>query len=106
MSEDLEKPLRSALRPEDPGEQFTRNVMAAIAQQDSSRSRATTARPRATLRWASAALVISLVVVVITTHHRQERGLEARRQLLQALQLTGEKLDVAYQAVKDVERAP
>jgi hypothetical protein len=30
---------------------------------------------------------------------REQEGLEARRQLLEALQLTGEKLDLAYQAV-------
>lgn len=98
MSKDLEKSLRSALRPEDPGEQFTRNVMAAIARRESRRSRTTA------VRWASAALVISLVVVVIAAHQRNERGLEARRELIQALQLTGKKLDIAYQAVQDVER--
>jgi hypothetical protein len=50
----------------------------------------------------------SLVIAVVTAHqwqvHRQERGLQARRQLIQALQLTGEKLDLAYRAVNDLER--
>ena len=40
---------------------------------------------------------------VLGTHqwqvHRERQGLEARRQLIEALRVTGEKLDVAYQAV-------
>ena len=107
MSKDLDESLRQALRPVDPGEQFTRTVMAAIAQ-DSARSDDRPAKPRTAFRWASAALMASVAVAVVTAHQwqvqRQERGLQARRQLIQALQLTGEKLDVAYQAVNDVER--
>jgi hypothetical protein len=107
MSKDLDESLRSALRPVDPGEQFTRNVMAAVAQ-DPSRSQSAPAKPRTAFRWASAALVVSLMVAVVTAHQwpvrRQERGLQARRQLIQALQLTGEKLDLAYQVVNDAER--
>lgn len=125
MSKDLDESLRSALRPVDPGERFTRNVMAAVAQ-DSSRqdsaarsddtsradgaapSRGAAPKPRTAFRWTSATLVVSLVVAVVSTHQwqvrRQERGLQARRQLIQALQLTGEKLDLAYQVVNDAER--
>jgi negative regulator of sigma E activity len=55
-------------------------------------------------RWVSAALAASVVfAAILGTHEWQERreqaGLEARKQLLEALRLTGEKLDVAYQAV-------
>ena len=107
MSKDLDESLRSALRPVDPGEQFTRNVMVAITQH-SSRSDGPPTKPRAAFRWASAALVISLVGAVVTAHQwqvrRQERGLQARRQLIQALQLTGEKLDLAYRVVNDTQR--
>lgn len=122
MSKDLDESLRSALRPVDPGERFTRGVMDAIAQ-DSSRldsaphsdhtsprdSAHSPLRSRAVLRRASAAaLVISLVIAVVSAHQwqmrRQERGLQARRQLIQALQLTGEKLDLAYRVVNDAER--
>jgi negative regulator of sigma E activity len=117
MSKDLDESLRSALRPVDPGEAFTRNVMAAIAQESppgtslrlqSARLDSAPAKPRTAFRWASAALVISLGLAVVIGHQwqaqREERGLQARRQLIQALQLTGEKLDVAYRAVNDVER--
>jgi hypothetical protein len=107
MSKDLDESLRSALRPVDPGEPFTRGVMAAIAR-NSSRPDGPPAKPRATLRWASAALAISLVGAVVTAHQwqarRLERGLQARRQLIQALQLTGEKLDLAYRVVNDTQR--
>ena len=125
MSKDLDESLRSALRPVDPGERFTRGVMDAIAR-DSSRldsasrsddtSQADSAtpsgraplKPRAAFRWGSAALAVSLVVAVVTAHQwqarRQERGLQARRQLIQALQLTGEKLDLAYQVVNGAQR--
>jgi hypothetical protein len=106
MSKDLDESLRQALRPVDPGEQFTRNVMAAIAQDPAHSDKP--AEPRSALRWASAALMTSLVIAVVTAHqwqvHRQERGLQARRQLIQALQLTGERLDLAYRAVNDLER--
>jgi hypothetical protein len=107
MSQDLDESLRSALRQVDPGERFTRGVMSAVAQ-DSSRSQSAPAKPRTAFRWTSTALVVSLVVAVVSTHQwqarRQERGLQARRQLMQALQLTGEKLDLAYQVVNDAER--
>ena len=107
MSKDLDESLRSALRPVDPGEAFARNVMAAIAQ-ESARLDSAPVKPRTAFRWTSAALVISLGVAVVIGHQwqaqREERGLQARRQLIQALQLTGEKLDVAYRAVNDVER--
>jgi hypothetical protein len=108
-NDDLDESLRSALRPLDPGEQFTRDVMAAISR-DSQPIPTGTAPPkvRVTFRWASAAFVISLVLGVVTAHQwqlrRQERGLEARRQLLQALQVAGEKLDLAYRVVNDEER--
>ena len=40
---------------------------------------------------------------IVGTHEwqvrREQEGLEARKQLIEALRLTGEKLDVAYQAV-------
>jgi hypothetical protein len=71
--------------------------MARIAQE---RSRA---RTRVT-RWVSVALAASVVFAAVLGAHqwqlrREQEGLEARKQLLEALRLTGEKLDVAYQAV-------
>jgi hypothetical protein len=97
MSKDLEQQLREALRPVDPEEGFEQRVMARVAQE---RSRA---RTKVT-RWVSVALAASAVFVAVLGAHewqvrREQEGLEARKQLLEALRVTGEKLDVAYQAV-------
>lgn len=98
MSKDFEQQLHDALRPVDPEEGFEQRVMARVASEPPrSRTRVT--------RWAaSLALAASVAfAAVLGTHQWQERreqqGLEARRQLLEALRVTGEKLDVAYQAV-------
>ena len=97
MSKDFEQQVRDALRPVDPEEGFDQRVMARISNEP--------ARPRTKVRWAvPLAIAASLAfVAVLGTYQWQERreqqGLEARRQLLEALRLTGEKLDVAYQAV-------
>jgi negative regulator of sigma E activity len=97
MSKDFEQQLRDALRPVDPEEGFDQRVMARIANEP--------ARARTKARWVvPLAIAASLAfVAVLGTYQWQERreqqGLEARRQLLEALRLTGEKLDVAYQAV-------
>ena len=98
MSKDFERQLQDALRPVDPEEGFGQRVMARVAREP--------ARARAKVtRWAAALALAASVAfaAVLGTHQWQERreqqGLEARRQLLEALRLTGEKLDVAYQAV-------
>ena len=104
MSKDIEQQLREALRPVDPDEGFDQRVMARIAQE---RSRA---RTRVT-RWVSVALAASVVFAAILGAHewqlrREQEGLEARKQLIEALRLTGEKLDVAYQAVNRESSPP
>jgi negative regulator of sigma E activity len=104
MSKDIEQQLREALRPVDPDEGFDQRVMARIAQE---RSRA---RTRVT-RWVSVALAASVVFAAVLGAHewqlrREQEGLEARKQLIEALRLTGEKLDVAYQAVNRESSPP
>ena len=97
MSKDFEQQLREALRPVDPEEGFEQRVMARIAQERS--------RKRAKVtRWVSVALAASVLFAAILGAHewqlrREQEGREARKQLIEALRLTGEKLDVAYQAV-------
>ena len=104
MSKDIEEQLREALRPVAPDEGFEQRVMAGIAREGSRR------QPKVK-RWVSVALAASVAfAAIIGTHQwqvrREEEGLEARRQLLEALQLTGEKLDVAYQAVNREAQPP
>jgi hypothetical protein len=101
MSKDFEQQLREALQPVEPEEGFEQRVLGRIAREGSRR------RTKVT-RWVSVALAASMAfgAIVGTTQwqaRREQEGLEARRQLLQALQLTGEKLDLAYQAVNREE---
>ena len=97
MSKDFEQQWREALRPVDPDEGFEQRVMSRIAREP--------ARPRRKVtRWMAIGLAASVgFAAVLGTHqwqlHRERQGLEARRQLIEALRVTGEKLDVAYQAV-------
>jgi hypothetical protein len=102
MSNDPDDPLRRALRPVDPGEEFAQRVMSRIAN-DSARSRRWLP---VGFRWLSAALAASVVLGFLIIIHasqvrREQQGLEARKQLIEALRVTGEKLDLAYRIVND-----
>lgn len=104
MSRDFENQLRDALRPVEPEEGFEQRVMARIAREESRR------RTKVT-RWISVALAASVAfAAIIGTHQwqlrREQEGLEARKQLLEALRVTGEKLDLAYQAVNREAQPP
>jgi hypothetical protein len=116
MSTDFEDRLRKALPPVDPAEGFAERVLARLEATPVARSRrGLPERFRglpAALLWRSLperfrALPVALAAsallgtVLIYGWHadRERRGLEARRQLIQALHITGEKLDVAYRGV-------
>ena len=106
MSDELEKSLRAALRPVDPGEEFTRSVLARVAAVSASPPSQPWYygfRSRSVFRWASATLAAVLMIGLFSVHqwqaHRTREGLEARRQLLVALQVTGENLDTAYRMI-------
>lgn len=108
MSDGLEQDLRRALRPVDPGDEFTRAVMARVAAQKVIDIRRAPTRARFSSRalpWAPAAIAASLLVAILMTHqHRQQeeniaQGQRAREELLQALRVTSKKLDIAYQVV-------
>lgn len=105
MSMDLEKELREALRPAEPDEGFAERISARIAE-----SRLRRRRLSAPYLWAPAALAASLVLGFTALHQWQARheqqGLQARRQLLEALRVTGAKLDLAYRGVSDASRPP
>jgi hypothetical protein len=121
MSEDFENRLRRALRTVDPPEGFAERLMRALPE------RATPAnvtalrlarKPAPASAWqrfsAPAALAASLMVAIITgTHvaHRnaereEQAGLAASRELMQALRVTSQKLDLAYEAVQRPAPAP
>src|SRR5215475_13468809 len=87
MTEDLEKRLRGALRPIDPGEEFTQRVMREVAPRRGA--------------WVSVALAASVAVAVIGIgvygwqQQQKAEGLAARAQVLEALRVTTDKLELA-----------
>jgi negative regulator of sigma E activity len=98
MSTDFERQLRETLRPVDPDEGFEQRVMARVAHEPAP-SRARVGRWAASLALAASVAFAAIVGTHQWQERREQQGLEARRQLLEALKVTGEKLDVAYQAV-------
>jgi hypothetical protein len=106
MNDNLDDELRRALRPVDPGDEFTRALMARVSAQKVTEIRRPTRSPlhARVLPWAPAALAASLLIAIFVTHehhqrHDVEEGLRARQELLEALRVTSEKLDIAYQVV-------
>jgi hypothetical protein len=114
MSDEFEDALRRALRPVDPPEGFSERLMRALPQRVPA-----TVTPIAFARtsaksnlWrrfsAPTALAASLIAAVLLGQHvaidraadERRAGLEASRELMQALRVTSQKLDIAYQAVK------
>ncbi len=117
MNENFENELRNALRPVDAPEGLADRIMRSLPPREVAAPtvvpdpvRAPEAPVRAPRRyWMPGALAASLLVAVLVGTHMaevrderiaREEGLAARRELLQALRLTSEKLDLAYQAVQ------
>ncbi|HTU66307.1 MAG TPA: hypothetical protein VMF52_10165 [Steroidobacteraceae bacterium] len=113
MSENFENELRRALRPIDAPDGFAERVMRALpAQRDREPLPAPEALPtrRLVRRFAvPAAFAAALVVSMLLGQHvadvqrqrtEQQAGLAASRELMEALKVTSQKLDLAYQAVK------
>jgi hypothetical protein len=110
MSNELNDRLRAALRPVDPGESFTRGVLARIASEPAlAPVSANRAVRRVELRWLSGGLLAVAATAFLAAHQwraqHAEQGQEARRQVMEALRVTSEKLDLAYRVVKDKEHS-
>jgi hypothetical protein len=108
MNEDLESRLRAALRPVAPRLDFTEDLIARLSADQPCETtahgfgRRTRAAPA---WWLSASLAASLLIgagIYNHLHQQHERagGLEARRQVIEALRVTSQKLDLAYETVK------
>lgn len=122
MTDELENQLRRALRPVDAPEGFTERLMSRLPPSQASKAPVVVALPvtrRKPRNFAlPAALAASLVGAVMLGQHmaheieigRQERelaeGRAASRELMQALRVTSQKLDMAYQAVNSPPSAP
>jgi anti-sigma-K factor RskA len=107
MSEDIESRMRAALRAVAPREEFAQKLAANVASQGPTARipsrRAARLQPLAW--WFSAALAASVVLAVGVQQHLQQQrlqqsGLEARREVVEALRVTSQKLNLAYEAVK------
>jgi hypothetical protein len=114
MSEDLESRLRAALRPVAPREEFTRNLIARVIADKGREANAHGTRRRstnATAWWLSASMAASLLIAAGVEHYLQERreaerGLEARREVIEALRMTSQKLNLAYEVIKSQSSSP
>jgi len=104
--EDLERRLRGALEAVDPGAGFAPGVLARIATEPQYPGRP--ARSGAVVSWLAFGLAASVILAVLLAHQwqvqRLEHGREARRQLIEALRVTDEKLNLASRAVNGEER--
>jgi hypothetical protein len=109
MSQDLESQLRAALRPIAPSTAFEKKLIACLtdnpqqAQPQAGRRGWTGSHPRT--RWLSVAAAACLLIAVgmqnrMQVRRERENGLEARRQVVEALRVTSQKLDLAYEIVK------
>ena len=111
---DIEDELRRMLRPIEPPTGFAERVMRALPERQTPAQVVPLALVRSTPRtrvWqrfsVPAALAASLIVAVLLGQHvaleraesERRAGLAASRELMQALQVTGQKLDIAYEAV-------
>jgi hypothetical protein len=124
MTDELENQLRRALRPVDAPEGFTARLMQRLPPAAAGGKAPVVVAlpaPRARRRTnyaLPAALAASLVAAVMLGQHmgqqietgRQQRelaeGRAASRELMEALRVTSQKLDLAYQAVNSLPSAP
>jgi hypothetical protein len=103
---ELEQRLRSALRPVDPGEDFCERVLARIEAPALERepvggamplARSTPQVRRPLARWGSWSLAACVIAAIGLMHWRQEvrqqRGLQASAQLLQAMNIVSVQLN-------------
>jgi hypothetical protein len=99
--DDLQRQLRAALKPVNPRADFAAAIEARIAAEGAVRQRPS--RSQAVVGWATFGLAASVIAALLLAHQwqvrRTEQGLEARRQLLEALRVTDEKLELASRAV-------
>lgn len=88
----FENDLKEALRQVDPPTGFEQRVLARLARE----SAASTRQPSRFTAWATAAgfAFAALGGIAIYQHQQQRRAIEARDQLLLALRVTSQKLDV------------
>ena len=114
MNDDVESKLRGALRPVDPRADFSRKLLAHMTSAGAAPPKPPKLSPRAArplVWWFTASLAACLIMAVGIQQHLhqqrlQETGLEARREVQQALRVTSQKLNLAFEAIKSQSTAP
>ena len=106
MSQEIEARIRAALRPVAPSEDFSQKLLARVIADQPKPRRLLAASARPLAWWLTASLAACLILAVgVQQHLEQQRlqqsGLEARREVLEALRMTSQKLNLAYEAVKN-----
>ena len=113
MSNGIESRLKAALRPVAPSTQFSEKLVAKVCADRTAqippRRLAAAGRPLAW--WLSASVAASVILGIGVHQHLQQQrlqqsGLEARREVLEALRMTSQKLNLAYEAVKSQATPP
>jgi hypothetical protein len=103
VDEDLEQRLRRALQAPPPPAGFSERVLARLAAAEARARPLAWRASSAPRRWLGFALAASLVLAIalpFAWHREQERaGLRARAQLIEALRVSSQKLDLAYRMV-------
>jgi hypothetical protein len=109
-NDNFEDQLRRHLRPVDAPDDFTERLMRALPADAKPVLVSSNSAPRARARQfgVPAALAASLLVAVMLGKHvavereqiAEQQGREASLKLMQALRVTSQKLDIAYQAVQ------
>jgi len=108
MNDDLESRLRAALRPVEPRKEFSAQLLerlTAEAPRPTAIRAPRASRFRSSPWWLTAGVAASLLIALGVQHQRaeldqRERGLEARRQVIEALRVTNQKLELAYRVVR------
>jgi hypothetical protein len=108
MSKDIESQMRAALRPVAPSDEFSQRLLTRVALEPAPppKARRIGARGLHPLAWWLTASLAASVVLAVGVHQHlqqqrlQESGLEARREVVEALRMTSQKLNLAYEAVK------
>lgn len=108
MSQELESRLRAALRPIAPSAALEKKLIAAVTDKPAFtpvKSGWLRSGAHSRVRWLSIGAAACVLIAVGMQHRLQQRderenGFEARRQVVEALRMTSQKLDLAYEIVK------
>lgn len=105
MSKDIESQMRAALRPVAPSEEFSQKLIARVTLEHAAPKRRIAATGLHPIAWWLTASLAGSVILAVGVHQHLEQqrvqsGLEARREVLEALRMTSQKLNIAYEAVK------